>query len=150
MMRAQVKITGLSELHKMLDGDALYAESWTEMVNAVSSTVAGRVRTAAPSLSGGFAGSIKWKAQKRPVPLWAKVTGNFPPNNRWPFMLDAGARKTKSGGMSVYHFSRSGAPTRGWIKNTLQATKSLVDQGLERVVRQIEDIWEKRGNSGAE
>lgn len=148
-MRALVKITGLSRLHDLLDSNELYAEPWTRMVGDVSSTIAGRIKSAAPTLSGAFASSIQWRVQKRPVPLWTKVTGNFPFKHRWPFMLDAGARKTKSG-VSVYHFSRSGAPTRGWIKNTLTATKGLVDAGLERVAREIERHWQARGNSGTE
>lgn len=144
MAKAQVKIQGLTDLLAKLDGNELIGEPWTAFVTDVSTRMASRFKSAAPTKSGGFAGSIQWRAQKKPIPKWSKVVGGFPAKNRWPFMLDAGARKIQGGGVSVYHFSRSGSPTRGWIKNILNETKGFVDAGLAKVTKEIEKRWERK------
>lgn len=143
MARALVRLEGLAALEKKLDGDSLFREPWRALVEHVGTVGAQRLAAASPSTTGAFPGSIKHKLQNKPLPLWTKVVGNFSFKQRWPFMLNAGAARRKSGTRYTYHYSRSGAETRGWIKNAVVQTYDVVNSELSKLISKIEAAWEQ-------
>lgn len=162
MAKARVKVIGLADLLEKLDANELAAEPWTDMVEGITKTMHSRFAAAAPGER--FPSTIKYRLQQRPIPLWSKITGDFPFKIRYPFMLDAGARRVSGSGVSrigrqaarsvsttsVYHYKRSGTPTRHWIRNILNELEGMVNQALPRVAEAIEERWAQKRNAEPE
>lgn len=145
MPRVEVKIDGLRSLLGKFRGEPVYARAWRRALHRVSLAVKLEARQRAPKLSGRTAKGVYYRMDRHPVPLYSVVSDRARRKGvRYPFVLEAGHRRSKRGRDVPLHYRGTGRSTRGWFSSLQNEVQGWVNRELREAVRLIEERWEAR------
>lgn len=123
-----VRIVGMEELIEKLKAENLYAEPWTQAMDALGRVGEQFAIRAAPMFRGTTIARMTYRVDKRPVPLYAvvKTTARNPKNHYGYARLQE-------------YWSRS--PHFGWMVEAIKSSRSVWEPILEDCARKIERRW---------
>ncbi len=138
-----IRVDGVRKLLRKLQDDPVHARPWTAALNTAVRIAFDETRRRAPKLTGALTASITHSTQKRPVPLWGKVT--------FPNRVKKGGKRGKGfryggalEGGSRYHYRSTpfaGKPTRGWFSGSLDRVQEQINDLLSSAAREIQSAW---------
>lgn len=136
-----IRIEGLRELLKKLDGDAVLGQPIKHALNQIGAFGETRAKQRAPRASGRLSAGISHKMDVRPIPLWTKVgyvNGAMPTNKgfRYPYALNASKKR-------IYHYAGTKKKTYRWLSGVMAQVRRQFGSLIQNAAREIESNWRR-------